>query len=104
MSIFFQFVLLGLGLGALYAFAAQGLVLIYRGSGVLNFAPGAIGISAAYLHWELHYNHGVSWGVAFVAAVAFAAAIGVLIHVGLMRRLRLSPPLVRVVAALGVLI
>ena len=39
-----RFALLGLGLGALYSLASQGLMVIYRGSGVLNFAHGAIGM------------------------------------------------------------
>ena len=103
-STFFQFALLGISVGAVYALAAQGLVLVYRGSGVLNFAHGAIGVSALYLHWELTAHHGVSYGVAFVAAVAFAAALGVLVHLLLMRRLRTAPALIRVVAALAVLI
>ncbi len=38
-----RFALLGFGVGALYALASQGLIVIYRGSGVLNFALGAIG-------------------------------------------------------------
>ena len=44
-----RFALLGLGLGALYALASQGLLVIYRGSGVLNFAHGAIGMVGAYV-------------------------------------------------------
>ena len=39
-----QFAVLGLGAGACYGLAAQGIVLVYRGSGVLNFAHGAIGM------------------------------------------------------------
>ena len=38
MQSFLQFVIVGLGLGATYALVAQGAVLIYRGSGVVNFA------------------------------------------------------------------
>ena len=58
MSDVFLFALLGLGLGALYALASQGLIVIYRGSGVLNFAHGAIGVVGAYLHWELKVRDG----------------------------------------------
>jgi len=46
-----RFALLGFGVGALYALTSQGLIVIYRGSGVLNFALGAIGMAAAYLWW-----------------------------------------------------
>lgn len=42
-----RFALLGLGLGSLYSLASQGLMVIYRGSGVLNFAHGAIGMVGA---------------------------------------------------------
>jgi sulfate-transporting ATPase len=49
MQTFIQFALLGLGLGSLYALASQGLMVIYRGSGVLNFGHGAIGMIGAYV-------------------------------------------------------
>ena len=43
MQSFLQFLIIGLGAGATYALFAQGAVLIYRGSGLVNFAQGAIG-------------------------------------------------------------
>ena len=42
---------LGLGAGALIASVALGVVLIYRGSGIINLATGAIAMLAAYLYW-----------------------------------------------------
>ena len=56
MNEFLQFALLGLGFGALYALAAQGVVLIYRGSGVINFAQGAMGMMGAFVYYTLHYH------------------------------------------------
>ena len=61
---------LGLGLGALYALASQGLLVIYRGSGVLNFAQGAIGMAGAYLYWEMTVKHGLPSVAAWIVAVA----------------------------------
>ncbi len=55
-----RFALLGFGIGALYALASQGLIVIYRGSGVLNFALGAIGMVGVYVQWELHRQPGVA--------------------------------------------
>jgi branched-subunit amino acid ABC-type transport system permease component len=52
------FALIGVGLGAMYTIAAQGLILIYRGSGVLNFAHGVVGMVGAYCFYELSVNHG----------------------------------------------
>jgi len=99
-----RFALLGLGIGATYALASQGLIIIYRGSGVLNFALGAIGMAGAYVWWELTANQDWSFLPALAAGVLFSALIGALIHLLIMRPLRHSAPLVRVIATLGVLI
>ena len=56
MNEFLRFAVLGLGFGALYALAAQGVVLIYRGSGIINFAQGAMGMVGAFVYYELHYQ------------------------------------------------
>ena len=47
------FAALGLGAGALIASIALGVVLVYRGSGIINVAMGAIAMVAAYLFWAL---------------------------------------------------
>src|ERR1700760_4681874 len=99
-----RYALLGLGIGSLYALTSQGLILIYRGSGVLNFAHGAIGMAAAYASYELQVDH--HWPVlgAFFVSVAFSAAIGAVTHLAIMRPLRRAAPVARVVATLGVLV
>jgi sulfate-transporting ATPase len=98
------FALFGCGLGALYSLASQGLVLIYRGSGVLNFAHGAIGMVGAYIEWLVSVQHGLPYVIGLIAGVGTSAIIGVATHVLVMRRLRRASPLARVFATLGVLI
>src|SRR2546423_12382750 len=94
-----KFAFLGLGAGAMYSLASQGLVLIYRGSGVLNFAHGAIGMAGAYIEWEAN-SRGVPFGAALVLGIAFAAALGALTNLVIMRPLRRASPLARIVATL----
>ena len=101
MSIFLQFALLGLGTGALYAVAAQGLVLIYKASGVLNFANGAIGIADAFVYWELSYYHHWPFAAALIVSLAVAFLFGCAWQMFVMRPLRHRSGLVRVVATLG---
>ena len=103
--IWIQFAVLGLGSGAAYVLLAQGVVLIYRGSGVVNFAHGAIAMVGAYLFAE-EFRARDGWGTlpALIAALLCAAAIGALIHLLVMRPLRTAAPLTRVIATLGVLI
>src|SRR5260370_644474 len=48
MTNFIQFAIFGLGAGAVYALLAQGVIAVFRGSGVLNFAHGAFAMVGAY--------------------------------------------------------
>jgi ABC-type branched-subunit amino acid transport system ATPase component/branched-subunit amino acid ABC-type transport system permease component len=104
MQEFIQFALLGLGVGSLYALASQGLLIIYRGSGVLNLAYGAIGMAGAFAWWDLSYRHGHSYGVSVVIGILVSTLLGCLTQLLVMRPLRRAAPLVRLVATLGVLI
>jgi branched-subunit amino acid ABC-type transport system permease component len=81
-----RFALLGLGIGALYALASQGLLVIYRGSGVLNFSQGAIGMVGAYLYWEMTHEYDLPSVAGWIIAVGFCALIGVAAHVLIMRQ------------------
>ncbi|HWI74701.1 MAG TPA: branched-chain amino acid ABC transporter permease/ATP-binding protein [Baekduia sp.] len=104
MTQFFQYALLGLGAGAVYVLLAQGVVLIFRGSGVLNLAQGAFSMLAAYEFNDLHAESGWPLTQAAVVVVLGTASLGLLVDVVIMRRLRRASPLARVIATLGVLI
>ena len=99
-----RFALLGLGVGALYAFASQGLIVIYRGTGVLNFSLGATAIAGVFAQWELQNDHGWPFLLSALAGVAWAAFLGVMTHWLIMKPLRRASSLVRVIATLGVLV
>jgi ABC-type branched-subunit amino acid transport system ATPase component/branched-subunit amino acid ABC-type transport system permease component len=98
-----RFGLLGLGTGGIYALVAMGVVLVYRASGVLNFASGTTGALAAYLFFDLRDNHDVAPWIALPASMALGAAIGGWVQVLIMSRLRTSSALTRLIATLGVL-
>jgi ABC-type branched-subunit amino acid transport system ATPase component/branched-subunit amino acid ABC-type transport system permease component len=104
MQEFIRFALLGFGVGALYAIASQGLIVIYRGSGVLNFGLGAIGMVGAYVEWELTARQGWPFLPALIIGVVASASLGAVVQMAVMRPLRAVSPLVRVIATLGVLI
>lgn len=99
-----RFALLGLGVGALYAFASQGLIVIFRGTGVLNFSLGATAIAGVYMQWELHTEQGLPFLVAALIGVGLSALLGALTHWMIMRPLRRAATLIRVIATLGVLV
>src|ERR1700722_13774635 len=97
------YTLAGLGLGAVYGLLGSGLVLIYRGSGVLNFAQGAFAMVGAYTFWQLHDKDHWAYTPAFLAAVVFVALLGAVTHLLVMRQLRYASPLSRLIATLGIL-
>ena len=99
-----RFALLGLGVGALYAFASQGLIVIYRGTGVLNFSLGATAIAGVFMQWELDNEHGWPFLASAAVGVAWSAFLGMLTHWVIMRPLRRASSLLRVIATLGVLV
>ena len=101
-----RFALLGLGVGSLYAFASQGLIVIYRGTGVLNFSLGATAIAGVFLQWELEVEHGWPYLASALAGIGLSALLGVLTHWVIMRPLqrKRASTLVQVLATLGVLI
>lgn len=103
MTIPLQFALLGLGAGALYGLAALGLVIVYRGSGVINFAHGAIGLYGALCFYELHEQRHLTFFEAAVPALLLCAVIGVLVQLLVMQPIRNSSGLTRLLATLGVM-
>ncbi|MEY9211751.1 ABC transporter permease [Thermobifida halotolerans] len=99
-----QFALLGLGLGGAYALLALGLVTIYRGTGVLNFAQGAVAMICAYVFFALRDDLGWHTVPAVLLTLAFSVLLGVAFYLLVMRQLRNSPMLARIIATLALLL
>ena len=97
------FVLLGLGAGSAYAIAGVGLVQIYRASGVINFAHGGIALLAAAVYAQLSSDWDWPWIPAFIAGLVVAVISGALIQLLVMRPLRNTAVLVKIIATVGVL-
>jgi branched-chain amino acid transport system permease protein len=73
----FNFTMIGIAEGCLFAIAASGLVLTYATTGVFNFAHGAVGMVAGYVFYALTVQHGLptALGVLLVLVV-FAPLVG----------------------------
>jgi sulfate-transporting ATPase len=99
-----QFAVFGLGIGAVLALLALGLVVTYNGSGVLNFAHGAEAMIGAYLFWQLRHEEHWTFLPSFAVTVGSVTLIGIAVYQFVMRPLRTASSLARVVATLGVLV
>ncbi|MBY5368186.1 branched-chain amino acid ABC transporter permease [Rhizobium leguminosarum] len=74
---FLPFLISGLGIGAVYALSGVGLVILFRATGVLNFAFGAFGAIGAHCAWQL-LEWKIPLSVAILAAVVVSTAISFL--------------------------
>ncbi len=115
-----NFLLLGLGNGAVFAALAMALVVTYRSSAVLNFATGALSLQAAYTYAFLRRGElltplpllpktidiggPLSFWPALVITVVLEVVVGVLLYVGVFRPLRTARPLAKAVGSLGVMV
>jgi branched-chain amino acid transport system permease protein len=96
------FALLGLGTGALIAGIGLGVVLTYRGSGVINVATGAMAMAAGYAFYSLKTV--VDTPLALGGTLAFTIVLGAAVELLCFRPLRTASPLARLVSSLGVLL
>src|SRR3984957_14541424 len=94
------FAIAGLSTGAVYVLAGVGLVVLYRASGVLNLAQGALGALSALLAWQIADSGGPQW-IGWIAAVAASTALALFYGRLIAPRLAHSDPIVRAVATLG---
>ena len=72
---FRPFIATGLALGGVYALSGVGLVVLYRTTGVLNLAFGAIGAMGALISWELINNQGWDQYAAYGVCVVVKALL-----------------------------
>ena len=101
------FAILGLGAGSLISGIALGVILTYRGSGIINLSTGATAMVAGYSYWSLKtgvYGVHVPTAPALVATLVVILGTGVLIELVVFRPLRTAAPLAKLAASLGILL
>ncbi|HEY7968182.1 MAG TPA: branched-chain amino acid ABC transporter permease [Solirubrobacteraceae bacterium] len=100
-SSFQPFIPIGVALGGVYALSSVGMVVLYRATGVLNLAYGAVGAMGAMISWSLINNAGVPSGWAYLVAVVFGGVSTLLYGVIFGPALAARDPLVKAVGTLG---
>ena len=103
MAEFGQFTLSGLSFGMIYAAIALSLVLIWRGTRILNYAQGGMAMFTTYVAWTVISHTGSYWA-GFAAALAAGIALGALIERTVIRPTESRPPMNAVIVTIGVLI
>jgi branched-chain amino acid transport system permease protein len=98
---FQPFIVTGLALGGVYALSGVGLVVLYRATGVLNLAFGAVGAMGALIAWELINNANWPDGLAYLLCVMFGGVVTLVYGLVFGPPLAGRDPLVKATATLG---
>jgi branched-subunit amino acid ABC-type transport system permease component len=107
----------GLVLGGIFAVSALGLVLVYRVTGVLNFAQGAMGMYSTFVAWWIvftfhplaanenaAFTNPPSIAIAVLGALLFSLLLGLILQWGVFWWLQGRPALVKAVVTVGILL
>ncbi|HVK25653.1 MAG TPA: branched-chain amino acid ABC transporter permease [Actinokineospora sp.] len=103
MNAFLQNCFAGLALGSTYALVALGFVVIYKSTGVINFAQGGLLALGAYLGYTFSNNLAVAFGVAILLACLTAAVVGAGFERIVLRRMVGQPPFAVIMITIGLL-
>jgi branched-chain amino acid transport system permease protein len=101
-SLFLQLVVSGLTVGGVYAVVAMGLVVVYKATDVVNFAQGEFLTLGAYLGLFFYVTAGLSYPLAFIAAIAVCAVVGMIIERATIRPLLNSPEFTIIMATFAI--
>ncbi|WP_134765674.1 ABC transporter permease [Nocardioides sp. 1609] len=117
MTTYLEFAVLGLGLASVYIGLSTGLLLVYRSTGIINFAQGAMAMWGVYVFATL-YDDGLlvlpvgsvqlgdemALWPAILIGLLNAAALGVVAHYVVFRPVRHAPDLAQVVVSIGLMV
>jgi branched-chain amino acid transport system permease protein len=103
MQEFLEFTLGGVSQGMVYAAIALSLVLIWRGTRVLNYSQGAMAMFTTYVALIV-INHTHNYWLGFVVAIASGLVLGAVVERGVIRPTTRRPPLNAVIVTIGLLI
>src|ERR1017187_6938147 len=99
---FLQFTLSGIVFGMIYAAVALSLVLIWRGTRLLNYAQGGMAMFTTYVAIEVIHHTGSYWA-GFAVALAAGVVLGAAFQLTVIRPTMNKPPLNAVIVTIGLL-
>jgi branched-chain amino acid transport system permease protein len=97
-----ELALTGALVGVMYGLVAVGIVLIYKTSGIANFAQGAMAMAGGYIAWAMAGGLGLPIVIALPAAVAVMFLLGMLIELTVLRRMIGQPVIMVIMLTFGI--
>src|SRR5438270_2081984 len=105
MSGFLANTIIGLSLGGIFALAALGIVLVYRVTGVLNLANGAMGMFSTFVAWDVFFHRtSQNFVLSLLAGILFSIVLGLALQWGVFYWMAGRSQLQKAVVTVGVLL
>ncbi len=101
MSYLIELVVSGLAVGAIYGLVAMSFAVIYKATGIVNFAQGELGMLTAYLTWSLATTFGTGAVTTVLAAIVIGVLLGLVCERLVMRPMLGEPVLSVVLVTVG---
>jgi branched-chain amino acid transport system permease protein len=96
MALFFQLLVNGLIVGALYGVVAMSFVLIYKASRIVNFAQGEFLLIGAWVCWWLLTRWQLPFWIGFPVTLAFMMIFGIVLQIMILRPM-IGEPIISVI-------
>jgi branched-chain amino acid transport system permease protein len=101
---FLQLVASGAALGAVYALVGLGFVVIYRATGVINFAQAGMVVLGAFLVYNATATWDLPFWLAVLVSMGIGALLGVLVERIILRRMIGRPVYAVILVTVGLLV
>lgn len=93
----------GIALGCKYALVALGFVIVFKATGVINFAQASFVLLGGYLTYNATETWGLSFYLSILVAMVGGALVGMLLEALVLRRMVGEQPFTLVMVTIGVL-
>ena len=101
MQYFIQLLISGLAIGAIYGLIAMGFAVIYKSTGLVNFAQGEMTMITAYIAWTISTTVSGNVFVVALGAILAAVVLGLVIERVVMRPMLGEPVFATVMVTIG---
>ncbi|MET0728838.1 MAG: branched-chain amino acid ABC transporter permease [Acidimicrobiales bacterium] len=99
----FEAIFSGIALGAKYALVALGFVIVFKATGVINFAQASFVLLGGYFCWNFSATWGWNFYVSLVAAMVGGALVGLLLELLILRHMSGEAPFTLIMVTIGIL-
>ncbi|MFC4670797.1 branched-chain amino acid ABC transporter permease [Seohaeicola nanhaiensis] len=101
MSYFAELMASGLAVGAVYGLIAMSFAIIYKSTGLLNFAQGEMGMIIAYVAWSISTSVDGNPVIVAVGSIGFAVLFALAVERIVIRPMMSEPILAQIMVTIG---